>query len=228
MFSVTPLAGPEFGYYIPDSKPLRPYKGGHQLHKVLSSRPWSSLVSKYLFALLDLPDSRQFYNSYLQKWFRSTEVAYLSSPLSGAPLSSLAPSANCFTSDAAVIFDLADIDYTLPSAFSIKETFAAHPEVGCVVPCFNSSSPKYSYLKFSNDGAFVSAAEKCPVSDIATLGTYIFRDFATFLGATSLAVRHSALHNNLTYFSLLLNYLPAMGLIPRHIVCSNVRDLDFR
>ena len=185
MHVIVPLAGPDFEGPDGRVKSLRLIEGSPFLLSVLCSRPWASCLtsSAYIFILKDSQTSRIFVKSHLLNWFPHAKIVYVSDYAQGAALSALGACSLLPISDEPVIIDLADIFYKA-TFLSPVEIFKRNTSCKCIVPTFESSSPIYSYLRFSEDGRiFLGAAEKRVISCFATAGTYIFRNQATYISA---------------------------------------------
>lgn len=80
-----------------------------------------------------------------------------------------------------------------------------------ILPCFNSSHPKYSYAKTDKYNNVVKTAEKKPISNNATNGTYYFKRGADFIMAAEEAIANNELFNNEFYIAPLYNKLIRVG-----------------
>ncbi len=70
---------------------------------------------------------------------------------------------------------------------------------------FPSLHPRYSYVALNADGNIVEAAEKRPISRLATAGFYWFRRGAEFVAAAQEMMRKDAQVDGRFYISLTLN-----------------------
>jgi NDP-sugar pyrophosphorylase family protein len=75
------------------------------------------------------------------------------------------------------------------------------------VVTFNSVHPRYSYVRLDARGFVVEAAEKNPISRIATVGFYWFAQGKNFVHAAQNMIRKDASVNELFYISPALNEL---------------------
>jgi NDP-sugar pyrophosphorylase family protein len=75
---------------------------------------------------------------------------------------------------------------------------------------FRDSSPRWSFVEIDTLGKVLQVAEKQPISDLASTGTYIFRRASDFL--ESLKVNEKHLVNGEQYVAPLYNYLISKGL----------------
>lgn len=61
---------------------------------------------------------------------------------------------------------------------------------------FRSAHPRWSHVRCDRDGYVVEAAEKRPISDLATVGLYYFREGRQFVRAAQESIRKDAHVNN--------------------------------
>jgi NDP-sugar pyrophosphorylase family protein len=85
----------------------------------------------------------------------------------------------------------------------INEFKAADADAGVVT--FPSIHPRYSYVKVDGDGLVIEAAEKRPISRLATIGFYWFKHGKYFVQAAKDMIRKDASVNNLYYICPALN-----------------------
>jgi dTDP-glucose pyrophosphorylase len=74
---------------------------------------------------------------------------------------------------------------------AIADGFRARELDGGVV-VFNAVHPRWSYVRTGADGLVVEAAEKRPISTLATAGTYYFARGGSFFDATMAMIRKDA------------------------------------
>ena len=109
----------------------------------------------------------------------NSTVIYLSQFTRGAACSSIAGVSVVSDFTSPLIIDLADISYS--TKLNVKYFFKNHVDCGVIALTFDSNSPIYSYLKFNDSSDFIESIEKEIISDIASAGTYIFRNCSVFL-----------------------------------------------
>jgi len=208
---IVPLAGPDFVRADGSIKALELFQGQPLLKFALDSRPWNCKVRRYSFVLHDCEETRRFAHDFLSHWFVEYSVTYLSSFTRGAAISTLAGLSLLDDFCQPLIIDLADIIYK--SNVNIQQEFEKDFSVGGIALTFESRDPQYSYLATDKDGRTVGAVEKRVISDQASVGTYIFRDYATVLKAMAHAIENepNQTHNNLFYVCPLFNGVIAQG-----------------
>jgi len=193
MYSIIPLAGPDF--ILPDGllKPLFDINGTPLIVKALQSREWiknKTLKNEnMIFVLRKTPQTAGF-SDFLMKNFTGCKIVEISDRTQGALLSSLAGAALIKNYDIPVCVDLIDIIYNCNS--SPVEIFEENPDIKGIIPYFESDSPKFSYLKIF-DNRVKQTVEKRVISQNASAGTYFFKDIPTFLEGVSDSLKMDAL-----------------------------------
>lgn len=64
------------------------------------------------------------------------------------------------------------------------------------IVAFRSAHPRWSHVRVDEEGLVVEAAEKKPISDLATSGHYYFREGRSFVSAVQESIRKDAHVNN--------------------------------
>lgn len=227
---VVPLAGPDFVLADGGVKATLDVEGAPLLKRALESRPWAPSIdpAKYVFVMLDRPETRRFAQTDLADWYQGAQVVFLSHPTRGAAISALAGVAASCGAGEPIIIDLADILYT--SSLSPCQVFARNPDCGGIALTFQSDAPEYSYLRSDADGRFIEAAEKRVISTQASAGTYVFSDAAVFLRAVAHAIENEATQarNGLFYVCPLLNGVRAQGINVTLASVTEVIDIKLR
>lgn len=220
MYGIIPLAGPDFfSERLQCIKPLLDIEGRPLLEKVLSSRGWVRSgelpPNKLIFVVRDTAHTGEF-RRYLARAFPVSRQIMISSTTRGALLSAAAGCALIDDFAEPVAVDLVDILYRLDTPVSPGALFDANPQLGGVLPVFDSDHPQYSYARLDPDDPrgtiVVETAEKRVISRHASAGTYFFRDVGVFLAAVAHNLHTPekyAYHNNLflcpVYNSLIAN-----------------------
>lgn len=194
---VVPLAGPDFERKDGTTKAELLLDGQPLLVRALTSRSWwqrrDVSAADCIFVLRDTKVARDFADRCLTDWFPGSRTIFLSHGTRGAAFSALAGVALCDPA-AVLCVDLADILYV--ENFAPLSTFSDDPALGGILPTFRSDSPVYSYAQLDSDGRATRTAEKQVISDLASAGTYFFRNTAVYLAAVDHAIRHET---ELTY-----------------------------
>lgn len=220
---VVPLAGPDLVDCNGDIKPLKLFSGQPFLKRVLDSRPWSALVTNYLFVLINDFSSRQIVQ-HIEAWYPDAGFVFLSTHTRGAACSVLAAIALQANVNEPIIVDLADISYT--SDINIVECLTRTPLCGALALTFKSNKPIYSYLATDSAGIFVEAAEKKVISSNASVGTYIFRSSIVYLRALAHSFENelNQTFNGSFYVCPLMNGVLSQGLTVQLRPVSNIYD----
>jgi hypothetical protein len=183
MYSIIPLAGPDFYSETYGIKPLIDIDGRPLLSVVLESRPWWTGQSEGLiFVLRQSRGLREISDLIVQRYPMAQQVI-LNSVTNGALFSALAGLPFASNTNAPLCIDLVDIIFSSAelSLKRIQEAFSSSQELGGMIPYFCSSESCYSYIGLDCDGWASEAAEKRVISPHASAGAYIFRDAGTFV-----------------------------------------------
>lgn len=78
-------------------------------------------------------------------------------------------------------------------------------DAGTVV--FKSTHPRYSYVKLSNEGSVIEAAQKNPISNIATTGFFYFSTAELFVSSAKKMILKNASTEGLFYIAPVFNEL---------------------
>lgn len=211
---VVPLAGPDFE--LGDGSTKAEILSGEQplLLRTLTSRSWwrrgEASDANMVFVLRDTACSRKFADGPLRDWFPGARKSFLSHSTQGAALSALAGVALC-DPERPLCVDLADIIYD--DDIQPVSLFKADARLGGILPVFKSKWPLYSYAVLAPDGTVTRTAEKEVISDLASAGTYFFRDASVFFSALSYVARRKAdnTYNGLFFVCPLFNGVVAAG-----------------
>lgn len=190
---IVPLAGPDFERQDGTTKAELLLDGQALLVRALTSRSWwqrgDVSSADCIFVLRDTKVARSFADRCLTNWFPGSQTVFLSQGTKGAAFSALAGAALCDPA-AVLCVDLADILYA--ENFKPLSAFSDDPALGGILPTFRSDSPVYSYARLESDGRVCRTAEKQVISDLASAGTYFFRNAAVYLAAVDHAIRHES------------------------------------
>lgn len=225
---VIPLAGPDFEPNDRTTKAELLLDGQALLVRALTSRSWwqrgDVSAADCIFILRDTKVSRDFADRCLTDWFPGSRIVFLSHGTRGAAFSALAGVALCDPA-AVLCVDLADILYV--EAFRPLTAFGEDPMLGGMLPTFRSDSPVYSYARLGHDGRATRTAEKKVISDLASAGTYFFRNPAVYLAAVDHAIRHESeqTHNGSFFLCPLFNGVIASGHDVRTFDVTDIIDI---
>lgn len=193
MYGIIPLAGPDF-YDTRRGcvKPLLDLDGRPLLEAALFSRDWVSSgelpPEKLIFVLRDTEHTAEF-RKYLEGTYPRSRQVTVSTLTAGALLSAIAGCSLIGDFAEPIVIDLVDILYQSVVVTSPAELFAADPQLGGLLPVFDSDHPQYSYARLDpadpRGTVVVETAEKRVISRNASAGTYFFRNVGVFLAAAA-------------------------------------------
>ncbi|MFT4967484.1 MAG: hypothetical protein ACI9CD_000491 [Candidatus Deianiraeaceae bacterium] len=184
MYSIVPLAGPDFLLPSGKVKPLWHIQGETLIEKVITSRYWyvsGKLENENIIFVLRKTEKTQEFIEFLQKKFPRSKYIVLSNLTNGALLSALAGVSLIKNFNAPVCIDLADIMFDCHKCpLEVMQ--------GCgydgLVPFFESQNSKFSYVQIEGE-CIKNIREKEVISNNASAGVYFFKNVSTFLEASA-------------------------------------------
>lgn len=186
MYTIIPLAGPDF-HSERGVKPMLNVEGEPLVKRAITSRPWfksgEQTTDKLIFVLRNTEHTQAF-EKYIKDTFPGCKIATISHLTGGALMTALAGASLVHDFNEPVCVDLVDILYTVELDDSITGFFKKNSEYYGIIPCFEDNYDKYSYLQIK-DNKVLRTAEKQVISNVASAGTYFFRDLPTLLEATA-------------------------------------------
>lgn len=216
MYSIIPLAGPDFYSAQHGIRPLFPVEGVPLVVKALASRPWicSGEVpeEKLIFVTRVGPGQAEFAD-FVRTRYPSAQLLVLPKRTGGALLSACAGSTVITDFDEPLVVDLIDILFEMPGYNNISSMFSNDSKIGGILPHFTSSDPCYSYLEIIN-AKVVRTVEKQVISSAASAGTYFFRNLEIFLRSVCASLKAFPAHtvNNILFMCPAYNWLLQEGL----------------
>lgn len=96
------------------------------------------------------------------------------------------------------------------------------PEVDAGILTFQSSHPKWSFVKLGSDGYVTEVAEKNPISTHATVGIYFWQRGADFVESAEAMIREGDRVNGEFYIAPAFNYAIRKGL---KVVAAPVKEM---
>ncbi|MBL8630560.1 MAG: hypothetical protein JNM81_13070 [Rhodospirillaceae bacterium] len=228
MKAIIPLAGPDFVHPTHGIKPLWDVDGEPLIKRAITSRPWwqkGLLTPEHMVFVLRRCPEAEIVSQKLDDWFPGSQRVWLSHLTGGALLSAMAGTALMGSDDAPLCIDLVDLLYDC--AETIVPRFA-DKTVGGVVPWFTSTESCYSYFELNADGRVARAVEKQVISNIASAGTYFFRNTGTFLTAAAHSLKNpkAAAHKGVLFVCPAMNGVIAQGLTVDVAPVTNVRPIS--
>jgi NDP-sugar pyrophosphorylase family protein len=99
------------------------------------------------------------------------------------------------------------------------ESLKNHTSVDSIVFTFNSTHPKWSFVKVNETGLAIEVAEKKPISSIATCGIYWYRRGSDFVKYAESMIRKNIRVNNEFYVAPVFNEMlkDKKSLIPFYV-----------
>ena len=225
-YVIVPLAGPD---YVTDGgfiKGLLPFQGDYLLNYVLKSRPWHSSKCFYIFILQDSPYTRAFAEQYLKPWFPKSSIIFLASLTKGAAFSVLAGLSIIHDFSSPIIVDLADIYFTC--SYDPSSYLSLHPRCNAIGYSFTSTNSIYSFFECSDtSNCVLRTAEKICISDVASVGVYVFRNLSVLMSALCHSIQAFDLLalNNLLFIAPLFNHVISPFSEVHHLPVDNVIDI---
>lgn len=199
MYTIVPLAGPDFYNPAYGIKPLIKIDDIPLVQRALESRNWNSkeyLSSRRLIFVVRTCEQLAPFKSFLSAQFPNAQLVELQNLTRGALCSAVAGTALISDFNAPLVVDLVDILYE--SGCAPQEMFSETDALG-ILPWFESDDPAFSYLEIQNDRV-IRAVEKKVISRNASAGTYFFRDLHSFIQGFQGSLRHAdavAVNSNL-------------------------------
>lgn len=189
MKCIVPLAGPDLYTEKWGLRPLVQFDGKPLIEYALKGRPWFSSLdgSDFYFVVRDVEEVGLL-EGRLRLMFPGCYVVRLPHLTGGAMFTALAGVSLTSSTSSPIVIDLADMIF---SDWSADLSMPWPKDVGALFPTFTSADPRYSYLR-EVDGVVVEAAEKQVISNIASVGVYIFKDQETFVSAAAYSIKNRA------------------------------------
>ena len=207
---VVPMAGrgqrfAEAGYSVP--KPLIPIHG-HPMTRVVIGNLRPTRLHRFIFLILREHAEKHGLDALLRQWAHGCEISYVDKVTEGAACTVL------------LARDLIDNEHPLMIAncdqwvdIDINHYLAAGdvPGVDGLIMTMWADHPKWSYVRFDNQGAITEVVEKQVVSNEATVGIYNFRHGYDFVRAADAMIAKDLRVNNEFYVAPTYNELITKG-----------------
>jgi hypothetical protein len=196
LYNIVPLAGPDLKMKDGSFRPLYKIDNQPLIIKTLKSRNWYKDDYKFIFILREVKGIDNLKN-YLRDNFKYCKIVTVSDITKGALLSCLGATSLVTDYNLPICVDLADIIYECD--LEPKKIFQNNLDLYGIIPSFKSNNPKFSYLEIQNN-EIIRTKEKEVISNIASAGTYFFKDLSSFLEAVSWSLQNEmkiSFNNNL-------------------------------
>lgn len=185
----------EAGYLYP--KPLYEISGKPLLQHVLENlAPLFPICNSVIVAVRQAENAKHHTGAVVQLLLPSAHLLEVPDGTAGAACTALLAADLLVESEPLVIANGDQILRTdLPAAI---ESFQSTGFDGGIL-VFNDVHPRWSFVKTDSDGFVVEAAEKRPISNLATTGFYYFSKAGSFIRATQSMILKGASVNGLFY-----------------------------
>ncbi len=136
--------------------------------------------NQFIFVLNSDEDSRYHTGAVIQLLLPEAQIIKVSSPTAGAACTALLAVEQINNNEPLLILN-GDIAGELQIAEAIAEFEEKQLDGGLIV--FEGVHPRWSYVRCDDSGLVVEAAEKRPISKLATVGAYYFTQGQDFVAA---------------------------------------------
>lgn len=155
-------------------------------------------------------EDRKFKTSEkLLKYNPDAQFVKISDGLPGALITSLLCLAH-IPDDFPIIIAAGDSTQIFPMGDIVQDFLVSNCDAGVV--CFKSNDPRFSYLKVNTDGEVTQVAEKLVIGELATTGTYFFRNSEIFMEAAKWCLVNNIRTDGKFFVSASLNYMIHCGM----------------
>jgi dTDP-glucose pyrophosphorylase len=180
-----------------------------------------SLAEEPVVVVLDAVADRKYCIADVVKLVVPTAVARRVAATSGAACSALCAVGDV-DPDADLLVVNGDQFVDANLAGIVQRWRSSDLDAGTVV--FDATHPRWSYVRVDGDGHVVEAAEKRPISRLATAGIYWFRRAADLFDAIEAVMLQSSGHDTVFYICPMLNELVLAG---RRIGVAHIRRDEY-
>ncbi len=206
MYTIIPLAGPDFINKDLGIKPLFKIGSTTLIDKIIKSRSWiknNEIPTKnIIFTLKDIKESNEC-EKYLKQKYLDCKIVKISSYAKGALMSSLAASSLIKDFSSPIIVDLIDIAFDFEEELTIDKIFK-DDNIGAILPYFKSNNLSYSYADIKNNYVLETKEKKgwifnkdnCKKEGNASAGVYFFKNLSIFLNSVSDSLQNFKEYNN--------------------------------
>lgn len=224
MYTIVPLAGPDLIMKNGVFKPLHIIDNQPLITKVLKSRSWYKKENPFIFIVREVNGISQLV-SFLNNNFENCQVVLIPNITKGALLSCISGAGLVKNYRSPVCVDLADILYSCN--LEPVRMFQENLDLYGIIPSFNSSDPKFSYLEVKKN-TVIKTREKSVISAIASSGTYFFNRLSSFLEAAawSLNNEHEISYKNNLFLCPAYNFFASRGMKVEHYPVDNVQYMN--
>lgn len=186
----------EAGYLLP--KNLIEIQGAPAIQKVIENlQSLSQKFSAKLHFLVNREECARYHTQLIIRLLAPEAVIIeLQGPTAGAACTALL-GIEYVDNDTPLLIVNGD-DLLLADLSSLVAEFQ-HQDLDGGIPVFESVHPRWSYVKVNNEGLVVEAAEKMPISNLATAGMYYFKRGSDMVLAARGMIRKQA-HVNGQYY----------------------------
>lgn len=228
MYVIVPLAGQDLVLEDGTFRPLYNYEGEPMIKKILKNRLWiknGEVKNKDIIFVLRQVDNLEFLISSLKKEFPECHCVILDTITRGALSTVMAGASLISDFTQPICVDLADIDYNL--SVSVKNLFQSDYDLDGMLLTFEANDPKFSYLEIHGNRV-TQCAEKKVISNIASTGTYFYKNLTTFLEAArgSFEASHLVSFKNSLFICPTFNFLIFKNRKVEHLHVKNIVNMS--
>jgi len=208
---IIPIAGrgsrfKEAGYKEP--KPLILVKGKPMVTWATDSLPFSEPEKLIFICLREHEDQFSISDKLYEIYSRKIKILFVEGITEGAA-STVLLARDLINNDEDLIISNAD-QYFVCSNLE-KEIKKAKDNKNYLIPVFEATHPRWSFVKTDEKGMVLETAEKVPISNKATVGVYYFSRGADFVWAAEEMIRKDIRRNNEFYVCPVFNQLIDRG-----------------
>lgn len=217
---VIPMAGRgqrfvDAGYQLP--KPLVPIHG-HPMIRVVIANLTPSRPHKFHFLLLREHADRYGLADRLREWSPGCEIIFVDEVTQGAACTVLLARDLIDSADPLMI---ANCDQYIDA--SVDDYLAAMGDAQGLIMTMTAEDPKWSFVRFDDNGRVVEVVEKVVVSTEATVGIYNYRHGRDFVAAADAMIAADLRVNGEFYVAPAYNEIIRRG---GEIRCHSIGSVD--
>lgn len=149
-------------------------------HFIDEMKPLRNGSNKFIFALNGDEDGRFHTGAVIKLLLPDAQIVKLSSPTAGAACTALL-AAELIDNEEPLLIINGDIFGNLQLKNAIYDFQQKQLDGGLIV--FEGVHPRWSYVRCDKDGFVIEAAEKRPISKLATIGAYYFKEGRDFVAS---------------------------------------------
>jgi dTDP-glucose pyrophosphorylase len=186
---------------------LREVNGDPLLYSAIKSKVVNP--ENLVVGILNSEDLEYKTSDKLLEYLPNAQFVRVSDGLPGALITSLLCLEN-IPADFPIVITTGDSTQNFPMGEVVKSFLESNCDAGAV--CFKSQNSRFSYLRVNVDGEVTQVAEKLVIGDLATTGTYFFRNTAVFMDAAKWCLVNNIRTDGKFFVSASLNFMINCGM----------------